>query len=182
MTNQDEWAFDEIGLVIRACCGAMFGPPMDPSVRASPAPDADLRPPSSELFSYIEFEGPGVRGMLVLRQPKRASLATHPRPAPPEHSDADAVDWASERVNQVAGRMANRLSAKGVSIQIGLPATLHGRAPHPVCDCDPPARFGLVYEGESAWVYLCARVHDWSSAPDDMYVERSTSEGAILLF
>jgi hypothetical protein len=181
MTNQEEWAFDEIGLVIRSCCSAMFGPQKDPSAHASTAPGAGVRAPSPELFSYIEFEGPSVRGLLVLRQHRRAALASHPRSGL-NHSDADAADWASERVNQVAGRMANRLSARGVSIQIGLPATVYGRAPHPFCDCDPPARFGLVYEGDSVWVYLCARVHDWSSATDDLHVERLTSEGAILLF
>jgi hypothetical protein len=181
MTNQQEWVFDEIDSVIRTCCGAMFGPERVPSAWASPEPGTEVRATSPDLFSFIDFEGPDVRGMLVLRQRKQDVLASHPLPRL-DRSDADALDWASERANQVAGRIANRLNVKGVSIQIGLPATVYGRTNDPVCDFDPPARFVLTYEGESVRAYLCARVRDPNSATDDPPVRRSTSEGAILLF
>ncbi len=191
MSKTKHSTFDEVESVVRACSVAMFGPsPALPSsldrLRRRSAPAAAAcrtrgRPspaPSPELLSFIDFLGPRVSGTLLLCQVPIAVVGTHPRGAA-SLREADVLDWANERVNQLAGRIANRLNPRGISIQIGLPATVSGSSGGSTAD---KAAFTRVYDAGSVGVYLQARVHDGSPGTEDQRVSQYLSEGAILLF
>jgi hypothetical protein len=181
MTKPRQSAFDEMESVVRLCSAAMFGAATSGSV---PPRKGSRRDRSPELLSFIDFVGPRVSGTLLLCQDPTDLGGTHPRGAG-GLGEADVLDWANERVNQLAGRVANRLNPRGISIQIGLPATVHGPSAAPAYD---RAAFTRVYGAGSVVVCLRARVHDWSvdageaDDADDQPRSQYVSEGAILLF
>jgi hypothetical protein len=184
MTEPQLSAFEEMESVVRICSDAMFAPARGGSIdalldRRSAAPSrVEGRPrPTPELLSFIDFMGPRISGTLLLRQDPLTVVGTHPCGAG-HLSENDVLDWANERVNQLAGRVANRLNARGISIQIGLPATVHASGPA----ARDRAAFTSVYEVGSVEVYLRARVHHCSSPSDDRQPSQYVSEGAILLF
>lgn len=121
-SSSNESSESEVARLLTHCCEELVvSLPHDDAFRGTaPVPAADV-------VSFIDLGGPDVRATVVARATVSFLRESHPR----RHrrmTDEDIVGWASEIVNQAAGRFVNRLSGHGISAQIGIPGSLMGHA------------------------------------------------------
>jgi hypothetical protein len=83
--------------------------------------------PSSLLIAEAEFVGASLRGTLALSAPRAVILETA-RGACGMHTGVprSLPDWNRELVNQLLGRVKNKLRTQDVSVDVGVPAPLAG--------------------------------------------------------
>jgi chemotaxis protein CheX len=165
--------------VIRGCCGDLFGdllggrPPED-----APEPGAVER----EIVSFIDLGGTAVRATMAVSTPFHLARASHPRRRK-NATDEEILDWAAEMLNQVAGRVANRLGARGVDIQIGIPGSILARKLQLFCTGGAHGRDALVFEGYGIKVYLnLGPAGPAPQARDPGQAGDCAREGDVLLF
>ncbi len=106
--------------------------------RESPSQAAAL---STVLMATIGFSGRDLRGTLALRASGSVLQATYTAGGGGDDSGFEPADWSCELVNQLLGRLKNKLRAYDVSFAVDLPHVLgalpvgepvmHGRI---VCD------------------------------------------------
>jgi hypothetical protein len=129
------------------------------------------------VASFVELEGSSLRAIVATFVSVDFLRDTHPRRHRGVSSD-ELVGWASELVNQVAGRLVNKLGRRGVSVQIGIPGSLMGRE----IQLWFPLEDAIVFESEGLRVSLSIE-----SMPSDfdLPVEEQdgcSQEGDLLLF
>jgi hypothetical protein len=96
------------------------------NVSIAPRPRAEVvgHVPDSEVAGVIGFEGPNIRGNLMLAVPAAVyELMTRDRPQRTTHAE-----WTYELTNQVMGRIKNRLIQFQVRLRTHLPVVLSGIA------------------------------------------------------
>ncbi len=86
---------------------------------------------SAQVATFIGFGGALLRGTLTLVAPFALLHAAYPIPicAPAEVPEADVLDWSGELVNQLLGRIKNRLAPRGVEIMASTPKSLRADQP-----------------------------------------------------
>lgn len=86
---------------------------------------------SAQVVTFIGFSGPLLRGTLTLVAPFTLLHAAYPIPpcAPTEVPEADVLDWSGELVNQLLGRIKNRLAPRGVELMASTPKSLRADQP-----------------------------------------------------
>lgn len=76
-----------------------------------------------KLAAVIGFTGDSMRGALALVASERLLRALYPiRNQQP--SEAEVADWAGEFVNQLLGRLRNRLLPRGIEIHVSMPKVM----------------------------------------------------------
>jgi hypothetical protein len=76
-----------------------------------------------KLAAVIGFTGESMRGALAFVAPERLLRALYPIPNQVP-SEAEVADWAGEFVNQLLGRLRNRLLPRGVEIHVSMPKVM----------------------------------------------------------
>ena len=81
----------------------------------------------SQIVAFISFGGARLRGTLTVMAPKQLWQRTYPSAvlASVEQGDTDLLDWCGEVVNQVLGRIKNKLARRGVEFQVSTPSAVH---------------------------------------------------------
>jgi hypothetical protein len=119
-SSSNESSESEVARLLTQCCEELVASlPRDAFPATDPATAADV-------VSFIDLGGADVRATVAARATVSFLRESHPR----RHrrmTDEDIVGWASEIVNQAAGRFVNKLSGHGISAQIGIPGSLMGR-------------------------------------------------------
>jgi hypothetical protein len=83
-------------------------------------------PPESregKLAAVIGFTGDSMRGALAFVASERLLRVLYPIPSQ-QPSEAELSDWAGEFVNQLLGRLRNRLLPRGVEIHVSMPKVM----------------------------------------------------------
>lgn len=75
------------------------------------------------LAAVIGFTGESMRGALAFVASERLLRILYPIPNQ-EPSEAEVADWAGEFVNQLLGRLRNRLVPRGVEIHVSMPKVM----------------------------------------------------------
>jgi CheY-specific phosphatase CheX len=78
------------------------------------------------LGSIIGFRGKGVRGGLAFVAP--VELITAILPVPLKDGEGQLRDWSAEIANQLVGRFKNKLSARSVDFDVGMPVCFTGKS------------------------------------------------------
>lgn len=137
---------------------------------------------SPELGSVVGFRGKGVRGGLALVAPMDFIAELLPVPRSVADGERQLRDWSGEMANQLVGRLKNKLSARSVDFEVGMPICFTGKG----------IRFVFLPDAEG--LSLCfraaatsVRVHlDCSLSPElaagDVTGLRIVPEGNVLLF
>lgn len=124
----------------------------DYGLKAQLQPDERGEPPTPGLMAAIDFGGRDLRGTVALRASQSVITATYQAAMhvdqPPDA--AQFTDWTCELVNQLIGRMKNKLRGYELSFVVNVPRVLPGLPPaeldnavrsHFVCDCGPFAGY-----------------------------------------
>jgi hypothetical protein len=138
------------------------------------------------LAAFIGFGGDKLRGAVTAVAPTRFLELTHPQGKPVEPlTDAEAADWCCEFVNQLLGRLKNKLLKCGLAVQVSSPQAV--LADH--LRLAQSARGNLIvreYHVEDFELLICLDVSTTSGeALFDVPLENSDempSEGDLVLF
>jgi chemotaxis protein CheX len=140
------------------------------------------------VAGFIGFSAPAVRGAVLLA----STFNVIARARPPEarkkmlsaSSSSDWIlvrDWAGELVNQVLGRVKNRMRAVGLTFDVSAPAALSGQALNfakPKSELTRPILFEA--HPDRVWFWLDAQ---WSSDVELVAAPgRQRKEGDVILF
>jgi chemotaxis protein CheX len=140
------------------------------------------------VAGFIGFSAPAVRGAVLLA----STFNVIARARPPEarkrvlspNSSSDWIlvrDWAGELVNQVLGRVKNRMRAVGLTFDVSAPAALSGQAlsfAKPKSEQTRPMLFDA--HPDRVWFWLDAQ---WSSEVEpNVPPGRQRKEGEVILF
>lgn len=134
-----------------------------------------------ELGAIIGFRGNGVRGGLAFVAPTDLLTALIPV-ALSTDADAQLRDWTAEVSNQLLGRLKNKLSARSIDFDVGMPTCFSGKSIRFVFLPDADG-LSVCIRARGAWV----RVHLECSFADDLAAGDVTdvkivAEGDMLLF
>jgi chemotaxis protein CheX len=140
------------------------------------------------VAGFIGFSAPAVRGAVLLASTFNVIARARPPEArkrvlsPSSSSDWILVrDWAGELVNQVLGRVKNRMRAVGLTFEVSAPAALSGQAlsfAKPKSEQTRPMLFDA--HPDRVWFWLDAQ---WSSEVEpNVPPGRQRKEGEVILF
>jgi len=140
------------------------------------------------VAGFIGFSAPAVRGAVLLASTFNVIARARPPEArkrvlsPSSSSDWILVrDWAGELVNQVLGRVKNRMRAVGLTFEVSAPAALSGQAlsfAKPKSEHTRPMLFDA--HPDRVWFWLDAQ---WSSEVEpNVPPGRQRKEGEVILF
>jgi hypothetical protein len=76
-----------------------------------------------KLAAVIGFTGESMRGALAFVASERLLRVLYPIPSQ-EPSEEEVADWSGEFVNQLLGRLRNRLLPRGVEIHVSMPKVM----------------------------------------------------------
>jgi hypothetical protein len=76
-----------------------------------------------KLAAVIGFSGENMRGALAFVASERLLRELYPIPGR-QPSEAEVSDWCGEFVNQLLGRLRNRLLPRGVEIHVSMPKVM----------------------------------------------------------
>ncbi len=76
-----------------------------------------------KLAAVIGFTGESMRGALAFVASEKLLRVLYPIPNQ-QPSEAEVADWAGEFVNQLLGRLRNRLLPRGVEIHVSMPKVM----------------------------------------------------------
>lgn len=133
-------------------------------VRRASAPPPAAQPEHFDVAGVIGFMAEHIRGNMVLASTFQTLASARPSelklPAPSPKSAADWIlvrDWAAELVNQLLGRVKNRLFVFDVNLRVSTPTALSGRALS-VASTKRSVLPPLIYQGggHELWVWLDA--------------------------
>jgi CheY-specific phosphatase CheX len=135
-----------------------------------------------ELGSIIGFRGKDVRGGLAFVAPMDLIREILPVPTSVEDPDAQVRDWSAEITNQLVGRFKNKLSARSLDFDVGVPVCFTGKAIRFVFLPDAEG-VSLCFKASSGsiHVHLDCSLAEQSGAGDANDV-RMVPEGEMLLF
>jgi chemotaxis protein CheX len=176
--------------LISEACVELFSSCTLPVRRINSSPTAS-QPDNFDVAGVIGFMSENIRGNLVLASTFKTMAAARPTElkghSPSSTSATDWIlvrDWASELVNQLLGRLKNRLFVFGVDLRISTPTALSGRALS-VASTKKSVLPPFIYQGSGheIWVWLDA---DMSPAFElgerKKGLPEAAKEGEIILF
>jgi hypothetical protein len=138
-------------------------------------------PPSVVAIAAIDFSGRDVRGTIGLRMTPNVVLETYRAAlgAIIQANSAEAADWTCELVNQLIGRLKNKLRAYQVSFNVNSPRVLTS---FPAAELERTLRRRFVCDGGKFAGYL-----DVMIAPGVVLVPHApetalAGEGDLVLF
>lgn len=144
----------------------------------------------SELGAMVGFRGKAIRGGLAFVAPTKLIASLLPVPRDRARPETQLRDWTSEIVNQIFGRLKNKLGARAGRFQIGSPVCFTGRS---IRLAFLPGAAGLplafVAGGDLVRVHLdCVSVetecgaHPWAITDAPPAAARIVAEGDVVLF
>jgi chemotaxis protein CheX len=163
-------------------------PLVESRMTSIPPLSAAGRSGEATVAGFIGFSAPAVRGAVLLA----STFNVIARARPPEarkrvlssSSSSDWIlvrDWAGELVNQVLGRVKNRMRAVGLTFEVSAPAALSGQAlsfAKPKSEQTRPMLFDA--HPDRVWFWLDAQ---WSSEVEPVVPPgRQRKEGEVILF
>jgi hypothetical protein len=80
-----------------------------------------------KLAAVIGFTGDSMRGALAFVASEHLLGTLYPIPSQ-QPSEAEVADWAGEFVNQLLGRLRNRLLPRGIEIHVSMPKVMAAAA------------------------------------------------------
>ena len=163
-------------------------PLSEPRLTLIPPLSADGGSAAPSVAGFIGFSSPAVRGAVLLASTfdviARARPPAARKKALSAHSSSDwilARDWAGELVNQVLGRIKNRMRSVGFTFDVSAPAALSGQAlsfAKPKSERTRPVLFKA--HPDSVWFWLDAL---WSSEVEPTPGPAGQrKEGDVILF
>ena len=148
MTARNYSILDQL---LRDCCLELMADYGLPATLATPTPSSDGATDVS--IAAIDFSGRDLRGTIGLRMTNSVVLETYRAAvgAPIEPGSTDASDWTCELVNQLIGRLKNKLRSYNVSFNVNTPRLL---VMFPVAELERALRSRFVSDRGSFAGYL----------------------------
>jgi hypothetical protein len=142
-------------------------------------------PPDREaglLAASIGLSGQAVRGALVVVARPTFFKHTYPQELGVPRNEGDLSDWAGELVNQLLGRIKNRLSSYGVDFTTSMPTVVRGDRLQLGTE-DPPSvlRF-MIVGNERVDVHFEIERNDDQPLMGKESAEAASPEGHAFLF
>jgi Chemotaxis phosphatase CheX len=165
--------------LLRDCCVELMA---DYGLPATPAmPLAALEPSADVSIAAIDFSGRDLRGTIGLRMTSSVVLETY-RAAlgvSVQVGTAAANDWTCELVNQLIGRLKNKLRSYNVSFNVNTPRIL---ATFPVAELERALRSRFVSDRGNLAGYLDVMIAPGFTFLDSPREQPLISEGDLVLF
>ena len=164
--------------LLRDCCLELMA---DYGLPATLQAEVAGEPATGIAVAAIDFSGRDLRGTIGLRMTTSVVLETYRAAVgvATETDSPDAIDWTCELVNQLVGRLKNKLRSYEVSFNVNSPRLLNV---FPVAELERAMRRRFVCEGGNFAGYL-----DVMIAPDFAFVSKApgaplANEGDLVLF
>jgi hypothetical protein len=176
MTARNYAILDQL---LRDCCLELMADYGLPAQLATPAPANDGATDVS--IAAIDFSGRDVRGTIGLRMTNSVVLETYRAAvgAPIDVGSTDASDWTCELVNQLIGRLKNKLRTYNVSFNVNTPRLL---VVFPVAELERALRSRFVSDRGSFAGYLDVMIAPGFAFVDSAPEAPLVDEGDLVLF
>lgn len=176
MTARNYAILDQL---LRDCCLELMADYGLPATLAMPAPASDTATDVS--VAAIDFSGRDVRGTIGLRMTNSVVLETYRAAvgATIEVGSTDASDWTCELVNQLIGRLKNKLRSYNVSFNVNTPRLL---VVFPVAELERALRSRFVSDRGSFAGYLDVMIAPGFAFVDSAPEAPLVDEGDLVLF
>jgi hypothetical protein len=171
--------YEILDQLLRDCCLELMADYGLPATLATPAPTSDAATDVS--IAAIDFSGRDLRGTIGLRMTNSVVLETY-RAAVGAAIDAgsnDASDWTCELVNQLIGRLKNKLRSYSVSFNVNTPRLL---VMFPVGELERALRSRFVSDRGSFAGYLDVMIAPGFTFVDSAPEAPLVDEGDLVLF
>jgi CheY-specific phosphatase CheX len=138
---------------------------------------------SEQLVSLLGFTGRNLRGCMTLVTSPKTALRLQKPVIQGLQNPPDACDWVGEVVNQLLGRLQNKLHRVGVDIQMATPHTVQGEAIRLVPeDSESPWHLFKLGGGEIQVRVTVEFAPDFSWNPDSSDDDEPVGEGQAIIF
>ena len=142
--------YEILGQLLRDCCVELmadYGLPATLATLTTQDPTADVS------VAAVDFSGRDLRGTIGLRMTSSVVLETYRTAvgASVQQGTAEANDWTCELVNQLIGRLKNKLRSYNVSFNVNTPRLL---ASFPVAELEHALRSRFVSDRGTFAGYL----------------------------
>ena len=176
MTARNYAILDQL---MRDCCLELMADYGLPATLATLAPASDGATDVS--IAAIDFSGRDLRGTIGLRMTNSVVLETYRAAvgASLEVGSTDAADWTCELVNQLIGRLKNKLRAYNVSFNVNTPRML---VMFPVAELERALRSRFVSDRGSFAGYLDVMIAPGFAFVDSAPEAPLVDEGDLVLF
>jgi Chemotaxis phosphatase CheX len=161
------------------CCVELMA---DYGLPATPAtPLATLEPALDVSIAAIDFSGRDLRGTIGLRMTSSVVLETYKAAVgvPVDMGTAESNDWTCELVNQLIGRLKNKLRSYNVSFNVNMPRLL---ATFPVGELERALRSRFVSDRGTFAGYLDVMIAPGFAFVDSPPEVPLVNEGDLVLF
>jgi len=165
--------------LLRDCCVELMADYGLPATLA--APTAFNEPAVEGSVAAIDFSGRDLRGTIALRMTSSVVLETY-RVAvgvPVCEGSTDASDWTCELVNQLIGRLKNKLRSYNVSFNVNTPRLL---STFPVAELERALRSRFVSDRGAFAGYLDVMIAPGFTFVDSPPEVPLLDEGDLVLF
>jgi len=176
MTARNYSILDQL---LRDCCLELMADYGLPATLATPTPANDGATDVS--IAAIDFSGRDLRGTIGLRMTNSVVLETYRAAvgAPIDAGSTDASDWTCELVNQLIGRLKNKLRSYNVSFNVNTPRLL---VMFPVAELERALRSRFVSDRGSFAGYLDVMIAPGFAFVDSAPEAPLVDEGDLVLF
>ncbi|MEO8179872.1 MAG: chemotaxis protein CheX [Deltaproteobacteria bacterium] len=165
--------------LLRDCCVELMADYGLPALLA--APSALSEPVIDVSIAAIDFSGRDLRGTIGLRMTSSVVLETYRAAVgvPIQENSPEANDWTCELVNQLIGRLKNKLRSYNVSFNVNTPRLL---STFPVDELDRGLRSRFVSDRGPFAGYLDVMIAPGFVFVDSPPEEPLIDEGDLVLF
>ena len=165
--------------LLRDCCVELMADYGLPALLA--APSALNEPVSDVSIAAIDFSGRDLRGTIGLRMTSSVVIETYRAAvgALIQKSSSEANDWTCELVNQLIGRLKNKLRSYSVSFNVNTPRLL---STFPVGELERARRSRFVSDRGTFAGYLDVMIAPGFAFVDSPPEEALVDEGDLILF
>jgi hypothetical protein len=164
--------------LLRDCCVALMSDYGLPARLTTPVPD---EPALDVSVAAIDFSGRDLRGTIGLRMTSSVVLETYRAAVgvPVQEGSPEANDWTCELVNQLIGRLKNKLRTYNVSFNVNTPRLL---ATFPIAALEPVLHSRFVSDRGAFAGYLDVMIAPGFSFVDSPPEAPLVNEGDLVLF
>jgi hypothetical protein len=165
--------------LLRDCCVELMADYGLPATLA--APSAFNEPAVGVSIAAIDFSGRDLRGTIALRMTSSVVLETYRAAVgvPVGEGSTEASDWTCELVNQLIGRLKNKLRSYNVSFNVNTPRLL---ATFPVAEMERALRSRFVSDRGAFAGYLDVMIAPGFAFVDSPPEVPLLDEGDLVLF
>ena len=176
MTARNYAILDQL---LRDCCLELMADYGLPATLATPVPANEAATDVS--IAAIDFSGRDLRGTIGLRMTNSVVLETYRAAvgAAIDQGSTDASDWTCELVNQLIGRLKNKLRSYNVSFNVNTPRLL---VMFPVAELERALRSRFVSDRGSFAGYLDVMIAPGFAFVDSPPEVPLVDEGDLVLF